>query len=351
MDLSKLTNEELLKLKIKFAGEVSKKTCGTSSSESSVQVANPAPIKIKEKLFKLKQNDIQIIISKNTINNGLLEIKEIPKDIAKEIIIKNHYSKSWYHNFGFINVGIFKNKKLLGVASFGLMKVPSSYKKVCDKITKDEMVELNRLWIDDELKKNAETILISSSIKIIKQKYPQIKIIQSFADGRLGCGTIYKASSFKYYGFHETEFFEDTKTGKVYHEMVFHSSTRPGVITRNLLMIYGEFKKFKVNTYRYLYILDRKIVNKIKFQELPYPKYNKGIKYLEFEKDINVNKRFMDNAIKYMFYKLGKINFSFDWMGKKYNYTKKEYENNITIFDKIKRERRKIDRKTKEEER
>ena len=43
-----------------------------------------------------------------------------------------------------------------------------------EDIVQDEIVELNRLWIDDELKKNAESLLISKSIKLIKKKYKKI---------------------------------------------------------------------------------------------------------------------------------------------------------------------------------
>lgn len=35
---------------------------------------------------------------------------------------------------------------------------------------KNEILELNRMWIDDELGHNAESILISNSFKIIKKK-------------------------------------------------------------------------------------------------------------------------------------------------------------------------------------
>ncbi len=55
MDLSKLSIEELLELKSKFAGEVSKKTCSDSIGKSKVQDLNPAPIK-NEKDSVLKEN-------------------------------------------------------------------------------------------------------------------------------------------------------------------------------------------------------------------------------------------------------------------------------------------------------
>ena len=58
------------------------------------------------------------------------------------------------------------------------------------------------MWIDDTLGKNAESVLIAASLKLLRKADPNIVAVQSFADGRLGCGTIYKASNFRYYGFH-----------------------------------------------------------------------------------------------------------------------------------------------------
>jgi len=265
---------------------------------------------------------------------GLFIAKEMSKSLAKALIKKNHYSKTWYHTFGKINYGLYVDNKLLGVASFGSLKVPKSFNKLSEDITKDQILELNRLWIDDCLGKNSESAFIALCLKSIKANY-DIKIIQSFADGRLGCGTIYKASNFKYYGYHETEFFEDTKTGKVYHEQIFHNSTRPLVITNNLLMINGQFKKFSTKTYRYIYLLDKKC--KIRLRELPYPIYEKGLTEIDWKQDTAKNLHYIENAIKYMFYKLGKSYFEVEYNNRKYYYSKLTYEAGIKLVDHIKK--------------
>ena len=43
---------------------------------------------------------------------GVLVIKEIDKKIAKEIIIKNHYSHKWNTSFGKINIGIYQKDNI-----------------------------------------------------------------------------------------------------------------------------------------------------------------------------------------------------------------------------------------------
>lgn len=214
-------------------------------------------------------------ITKISKKLGTLVMKEIDFQTAKDMIVKNHYSKKWNTSFGKVNIGVFKENRLLGVAVFGNLMNPNSYKNISD-YGKNSVLELNRLWIDDELGKNAETIVISSSFKIIKADYPNVKFIQSFADGRLGCGTIYKASNFKYFGYEETLFFEDLETGEVFHKIPLENTKRPlGFLSKNAKYLNGKLKPFKVKTYKYIYPLYKK--DKVKLKEQPYPEYDKGI--------------------------------------------------------------------------
>lgn len=209
-----------------------------------------------------------------------LMFKEIDYDTAKKMIIENHYSHKWNTSFGKINVGVFYENELMGVASYGNLMNPKSYKRFNKNFEQGNVIELNRLWIDDRLGGNAETVLMKSSFKIIKSCYPKIKAVQSFADGRLGCGTIYKAMNFKYYGYLETLFYEDIETGVVYHKVPMENTKRPdGMVKLNTMYILGKLKPFKVKTYRYIMPLYKNV--KIEMEEKPYPKYDIGIKYLE----------------------------------------------------------------------
>lgn len=265
-------------------------------------------------------------LSKNTKINGLLHFDLIEKQVARKMIIDNHYSHSWYHMMGKANIGVFKDGELLGVASYGAIKVPNSFKSISDDIEKHQIVELNRLWIDDKLGKNAESVLISKSLSILKHYFPEIKVVQSFADGRLGCGAIYQASNFGYYGYHETEFFEND-TGRCFHEMVFHTSSRPLVITRNLEMLDNRFRKFKTRTYRYLYCLDSDV--NIKLEKKSYPKNDPFKEYLEWNLNEEKCNRWIQNCLRYQFVKLEKDKFRFTFDDGKYTFTKEMWENGI----------------------
>lgn len=244
-------------------------------------------IKIKE----IRSNDI---LMKQTKNNGLLSIKEIPIELAKDILVKNHYSKKWNHTFGIINFGIFQddNPNCLGVLSLGRTMNSRSYKQISDNLDFDNILELNRLWVDDCLGRNAETVFISLSFKYLKKHYPEVKVVQSFADGRLGCGTIYKASNFKYYGYHETLFFEhiDNKDFILHKVPLENTSRLIPMISKNIPLVRGELRAFKVKTYRYIYLLDKKV--NIKLKEKEYPPYEKGKNYIDnFKQKISVLSR------------------------------------------------------------
>lgn len=228
------------------------------------------------------------IVYKFSDTMGTLIMKEISKEIAKDICIKFHYAHKWNENFGVVNVGIFREsepEKCLGVASFGNLMNPKSYVQFSDNIKQDEILELNRLWIDDCLGKNAETMLLSASWTILRY-YKKVKIVQSFADGRLGCGTIYKASNFKYFGYEESYFFENTETKEIYFQTILTNTSRPyGLVKSNSDLCQGHLRVFLTRSYRYIYILDKKV--KLKFNELPYPEYNKGVNYIDIEQVIS----------------------------------------------------------------
>lgn len=224
-------------------------------------------------------NNENIAIIKNTKNNGELCIKEISYSVAKKMMLEKHYSKKWNNAFGKINIGIYRNGELLGAAVFGNLMNTKSYKNLVED--KKSIIELNRLYIDDVLVKNAETVLISSSIKIIKRKYPYIKYVQSFADGRLGCGTIYKAANFDYYGCSKSIFFENKQTKEIFHKVPLENTDRPsGFLNKNRLFIDNKLVSFYVKTYRYIYDIYK--INGIKLKKLVYPEYSIGSEKINF---------------------------------------------------------------------
>lgn len=199
----------------------------------------------------------------------------MPKNEAKELIVREHYSHKWGSTFGLYNYGIRLDGELLGVASYGHLMNPGSFKAIAE-LDSEQVTELNRLWIDDRLGKNAETWLMAEAHKRLLQGTP-VRLVQSFADGRLGVGTIYQAANFGYYGYSTTRFHQNLVDGKSYHDNPFNNTAWAGIYWRNAMHARGELETFTVNTYRYLKPLTKAARRRIKLKEKPYPKQREGI--------------------------------------------------------------------------
>lgn len=217
------------------------------------------------------------IIEYQTFDN--LMVKEVDSEITKKMMLEKHYAHKWNNAFGLVNVGVFAGTDLLGIASFGYSMNPKSWPSIT-KSDPNKCIELNRLWVDDRLKRNTETWLLSKSWSILKSK--GYELVQSFSDGRLGVGTIYQAANFSYYGFHQT-LFHQTDDGVIYHDVQFSNTNRPtGMIKRNLFYAENKVvKTFTVNTYRYLYPLTKQAKKNILLTPENYPKKRDGETIIE----------------------------------------------------------------------
>lgn len=83
--------------------------------------------------------------------------------------------------------------------------------------------ELARLWLEDDIPKNAETWLIGQSVRYIKRQRPDVRFLVSYADPSVGhAGTIYRAANWQEDGKtddkRKTPRFDygDARTGKRY---------------------------------------------------------------------------------------------------------------------------------------
>ena len=201
-------------------------------------------------------------------------IKEIDRKLANDVIVKNHYSKKTY-NGTYINLGLFENNVLNGVLQYGYAMNPASCSSVVSNTEMNEYLELNRMWLSDEINvKYPESQAISMSISYIKKKYPKIKWIQSFADERCGgFGIVYQACSFSYYGEHTSTFWELDNI--VYHNSMM-TSRKAGGKKYDLLQANKErCTSHTLRQFRYIKFLDQREKKKCLLKEQPYPKHYK----------------------------------------------------------------------------
>jgi hypothetical protein len=205
-------------------------------------------------------------------------VKEINRNLANELILKNHYSKKFY-NASYIHLGVFICGELLGVLQYGYAMNPASGGSVVEGTQKDEYLELNRMWLDDKAERNSETKAISYSLKYIRSKFPKIKWIQSFADERCKCfGIVYQAASFSFYGEHKALFYY--LDGEVFHNLVVHNKGTGGrKITKKEQFVKDNLERATSETlrqFRYIKFLDKRWKKKCLLKEKPYPKHYNG---------------------------------------------------------------------------
>ncbi len=207
--------------------------------------------------------------------NAQFYVKEIQRDLSIKTIKQNHYSKKVY-NATYIHLGVFEKGKMVGVLQYGYAMNPASCGSVVKDTAMDEYLELNRMWLSDEIEgKYPESRAISFSIKYIKRKFPKIKWIQSFADERCGgFGIVYQACSFDFYGEHTSDFWE--LDGVVYHNIqmtVSEDSKRYKGEAKKLQQNKERAIKMSLRQFRYIKFLNQKWKKKCLLEKKPYIKH------------------------------------------------------------------------------
>ncbi len=147
----------------------------------------------------------------NYCDTSLIFLKSINKNIAKNLIVKNHYTHKW--TLCTVAYGIYYkeyvestffggfNAKLIGVLVYGNSVGRNAGNSITPLLNNDNVLELTRLWIEDGYGKNIESYCIADSFRQINKDYPQIKCILSYADSEVGhTGKIYQATGFIYQG-------------------------------------------------------------------------------------------------------------------------------------------------------
>ena len=195
------------------------------------------------------------------VTNGFLTLKEVKNSVVDILVRKYHYSHKPTKNRFFSM--IVNNED--GFVQLGYGIRPTLKKHICSLIEKGNFCEFDRMWLSDKLPKNSESQVISLLLTYIKNKYPKIKFIITYADGSVGnTGIIYKASNAIYIDKIKVDFYllptgERIHPVSMYHR---HKSRAKNVLEKiypGIIHIHNEFQ------YRYLYILNKG--KRKKFQE------------------------------------------------------------------------------------
>lgn len=198
-------------------------------------------------------------------------VRILSREYANQIIRENHYSKTTYCH-SLIHLGVWSGE-LLGALQFGLAMNPQSMGSVVADTKADEYLELNRMWLHDDLPRNSESKAISYALKFIKRTRPKTAWVQSFADERCGRhGVVYQACNFAYCGEHTATFWE--LDGEMYHNSAMTRTDKcEGSKAEILRANKDRAKPHKLRQFRYIYFLKRQFRVRLKLAVKPFPKH------------------------------------------------------------------------------
>ena len=117
----------------------------------------------------------------------------IKNEEAYPWLLKKHYAKRL--PMIIYAFGLYENSELIGVCTYGLPASPTLCTGICGKEFSSNVIELNRLCLQNNLK-NQASFLVANSIKLL----PKPSIVVSFADASQGhVGYVYQATNFIYW--------------------------------------------------------------------------------------------------------------------------------------------------------
>jgi len=195
-----------------------------------------------------------------------LVIKPIDSKSARKIVSIYHYSKKSTQNSQ-INLGVFLNEKIEGALQFG----PSIDKRRMAqnlKIRFNESLELNRMAFSDRLPKNSESRALGVSLRLLKKKYPHLKVIISFADAcQCGDGTIYRASGFKLHSYKKNTSLLKLPTGSIVADKGLNNKVLSGGQRGSSFAKANGATPISGFQMKYLYFFDKELEKRFKFIE------------------------------------------------------------------------------------
>jgi len=207
-------------------------------------------------------------------------IRKILPSECREWFLKKHYAQRIpTTSYAF---GVYKDNCLLGVCSYGRPMSSTLVKGSFNGFYQENFLELNRLVISDNNKKNVLSYFVSQSLK----QLPTPNVVVSYADTSYNHhGYIYQATNWIYTGLSAK--FKDYAVKGLEH--MHHSSIEDSVgrydknrnINKHQLLKekYGDrlYMKERARKHRYFYLLgDKKerkeMIKNLVYEIKPYPK-------------------------------------------------------------------------------
>jgi hypothetical protein len=135
---------------------------------------------------------------------------------ANAIVKRIHYSGKTVNNSQ-LHLGVFMDGKCGGAMQFGPSLDKRKIQGLVSGTSWNGFIELNRMAFADWLPRNSESRALGYAFRFIRERYPHIEWIISFADGtQCGDGTIYRASGFALTGIKKNNQIWEAPSGEKY---------------------------------------------------------------------------------------------------------------------------------------
>ena len=197
-----------------------------------------------------------------------LVVRPVPPGVVKPLIIEHHYlhcmpSACWKC------FGVYLGEGLVGAALF--TAGPRHGHRVLLGAKPQQVAVLARLWLADDLPKNAESRVLGVLIRSAR-RHPLWKMLLSYADPAAGhSGIIYRASGWLYLGRGQPSRYLDLGDGHLIHPRTAYDRLganslghllRTGTNARNVM---------QAGKHRFVYILDPAWRWRLRDPVVPYP--------------------------------------------------------------------------------
>ena len=192
-------------------------------------------------------------------------IKEINKVVAGEYTSTRHYS-ALLPRLTKYYCGYFVDDELKGVITFGWGTRPKhTIQKLFPMLDTKDYYEIGKMCMDESMKRNSETQMMSAAVNWLKKKEPDLKYVFTWADGLVGKpGYVYQAFNFLYGGYIWTDTYVTEKGEKV------HPRTIQGKLPNTQNFKYGsrpnpkqleelKLSRVKGKQFRYILPLNKKM--------------------------------------------------------------------------------------------
>jgi hypothetical protein len=198
-----------------------------------------------------------------------LQVQPIPTTVAREIIERHHYLHS-LPGGTHLALGVFLDGQLLGTVTLGVG--PANAHRLVQRARPDDCLTLTRLWLADELPRNAESKVLGIVLRELR-RHTEVRFLLSYADPSKGhFGTIYQATNWLYTGLSEATPLYDIGDGVVRHSRSL--SHAYGTHSVKHFVSHGVAVKLVPQTakHRYIYFLNPTWRQRLNVPVLPYPK-------------------------------------------------------------------------------